>query len=80
MYDRLENSTVLGNICSHDNPFNPKIHDLKAFWADVNELLNLFYCKQLECKRKAVSIRNYDTVAKKIRCSCDGTKYEWKKV
>jgi recombinational DNA repair ATPase RecF len=80
LYDRLENSTVLGNICSHDNPFNPKIHDLKAFWADVNELLNLFYCKQQECKRKAVSIRNYDTVAKKIRCSCDGTKYEWKKV
>lgn len=79
LYDRLENSTVLGNICSHDNPFNPKIHDLKAFWSDVHELINLFYCQQPECKRKAVSIRNYDTVAKKIRCGCDVTKYDWKR-
>lgn len=80
LYDRLENSTVLGNICSHDNPFNPKIHDLKAFWSDINELINLFYCQQPECKRTAVSIKNYDTVAKKIRCGCDGKKYDWKKV
>ncbi len=79
LYDRLENSTVLGNICSHDNPFNPKIHDLKAFWSDVNELIKLFYCQQPECRRTAVSIRNYDTVAKKIRCGCDGTKYDWNK-
>lgn len=79
VFDRVEQSALLGNICSHDNPFNPSIHDLKAFWADIKELLNLFYCQQPDCKRKAVSIRNYDTVGKKIRCGCDGTKYDWKK-
>lgn len=79
LFDRIEQSALLGNICSHDNPFNPSIHDLKSFWADVKELLNLFYCTQQDCKRKAVSIKNYDTVAKKIRCGCDSTKYDWKK-
>ena len=79
LFDRIEQSALLGNICSHDNPFNLSIHDLKSFWADVKELLNLFYCQQPDCKRKAVSIRNYDTVGKKIRCGCDGTKYDWKK-
>lgn len=79
LFDRVDQSSLLGNVCSHDNPFNPSIHDLKAFWSDVKELLNLFYCQQPECKRRAVSIRNYDTVSKKIRCGCDGTKYEWKK-
>ncbi len=24
-----------------------------------------------------VSLKNYDTVAKKIRCGCDHTKYDW---
>jgi hypothetical protein len=52
--------------------------DIKEFWTDVKELLNLFYCQNPECKRRAVSIRNYDTVAKKIRCGCDTTKYDWK--
>ncbi|MCC5923969.1 MAG: hypothetical protein JJT77_09290, partial [Crocinitomicaceae bacterium] len=79
IFDRVEQSALLGNICSHDNPFNPTIHDLKAFWADIKELLSLFYCQQTDCKRKAVSIRNYETVGKKIRCGCDGTKYDWKK-
>jgi hypothetical protein len=79
LFDRVDQSSLLGNVCSHDNPFNPSIHDLKAFWSDVKELLNLFYCQQPGCKRRAVSIRNYDTVTKKIRCGCDGTKYEWKK-
>lgn len=79
VFDRVEQSALLGNICSHDNPFNPSIHDLKAFWNDVKELLKLFFCQEADCKRKAVSIRNYDTVAKKIRCGCDGTKYDWKK-
>lgn len=79
VFDRVEQSALLGNICSHDNPFNPSIHDLNAFWADVKELLNLFYCQNSECKRRAVSMRNYDTVAKKIRCGCDETKYDWKR-
>jgi hypothetical protein len=79
VFDRVEQSALLGNICSHDNPFNPSIHDLKAFWADVNELINLFYCQQESCTKKSVSMKYYDNVAKKIRCGCDGTKYDWKK-
>ncbi|MGG5570620.1 AAA family ATPase [Myroides odoratimimus] len=76
--DRIESSSILGNICSHDNPFNPKIGDLKAFWSDILELENIFICQELDCKRPRVSLKNYDTVAKKIRCGCDKTKYDWK--
>jgi len=77
--DRIESSSTLGNILSHDNPFNPKINDLKAFWADIIELEKVFICEQPECKRPRVSLRNYDTVTKKIRCGCDDTKYNWTK-
>ncbi|WP_276975449.1 hypothetical protein [Flavobacterium filum] len=76
--DRIINSNVLGNLLSHDNPFSPKLGDLKAFWADLNEMEQLFYCQEAICKKPMVSIKNYDTVAKKIRCGCDKTKYEWK--
>jgi recombinational DNA repair ATPase RecF len=76
--DRVANSSLLGNLLSHDNPFNPKLGDLKAFWADVKELETIFYCQEQTCKRPKVSIRNYDNVAKKIRCGCDKTKYDWK--
>lgn len=79
IFDRVEQSALLGNICSHDNPFNPSIHDLKAFWSDVNELINLFFCQQESCTKKSVSMKYYDNVAKKIRCGCDGTKYDWKR-
>lgn len=77
--DRIESSSVLGNISSHDNPFNPKIGDLKAFWADILELEKIFICEQSNCNRPMVSLKNYDTVAKKIRCGCDHKKYDWKK-
>jgi chromosome segregation ATPase len=75
--DRVINSSLLGNLLSHDNPFNPKLGDLKAFWADIKELESMFYCQESTCKRPKVSIRNYDNVAKKIRCGCDKKKYEW---
>lgn len=76
--DRVANSSLLGNLLSHDNPFNPKLGDLKAFWADIKELEAIFYCQETNCKRPKVSIKNYDNVAKKIRCGCDNTKYDWK--
>lgn len=78
MLDRVSNSSLLGNLLSHDNPFNPKIGDLKAFWADIKEFEQIFTCQQTDCKRPKVSIKNYDNVAKKIRCGCDTTKYDWK--
>lgn len=76
--DRVANSSLLGNLLSHDNPFNPKLGDLKAFWTDIQEFEKIFNCQESACKRPKVSIKNYDNVAKKIRCGCDTTKYEWK--
>jgi chromosome segregation ATPase len=77
--ERVAGSALLGNLLSHDNPFNPNIGDLKAFWADILEFEKMFTCQHPDCKRRKVSIYNYDTVAKKIRCGCDYTKYDWKK-
>jgi len=76
--DRVANSSLLGNLLSHDNPFNPKLGDLRAFWADIKELETIFYCQEPNCKRPKVSIKNYDNVGKRIRCGCDKTKYDWK--
>lgn len=76
--ERVANSSLLGNLLSHDNPFNPKLGDLTAFWSDIKELETVFYCQVPNCKRPKVSMSNYDTVLKKIRCGCDATKYDWK--
>ncbi|MDP3469602.1 MAG: hypothetical protein Q8S11_14780 [Daejeonella sp.] len=76
--ERVTNSVLLGNLLSHDNPFNPKLGDLKAFWTDIQEFEQIFTCQDTECKRPKVSMKNYDNVAKKIRCGCDKTKYDWK--
>jgi len=76
--DRLANSSQLGNLLSHDNAFNPKIGDLKAFWGDIIEFEKIFICQDTGCKKRNVSLKNYDTVAKTIRCGCGKTKYDWK--
>lgn len=76
--DNVANSNILGNLLSHNNSFNPSIGDIKAFWKDILELESIFYCQEITCKKPTVSIKNYDTVGKKIRCGCDKTKYDWK--
>lgn len=77
--ERVANSSILGNLLSHDNPLNPKLGDLKAFWTDIIEMEKIFYCQQDECTKRAVSFRNFDTVTKEIRCGgCGKTKYDWK--
>lgn len=78
LIERVLNSSVLGNILSHDNPFNPKLGDIKAFWENVQEFEKIFICQEPTCNRSKVSMKNYDNVAKKIRCGCDRTKYDWK--
>ena len=75
--DRVANSNVLGNLLSHDNPFAPKMGDLKAFWSDVENLERLFYCNETSCK-KAVSTKYFDNVNNKIRCKCGKLVYDWK--
>ncbi len=76
--DSVLSSSILVNILSHDNPFNPKLGDLKAFWVDVSKLERLFNCNDPACSSPNVSLKNYDTVYKKIRCGCDKLKYAWK--
>ncbi|KAA9038733.1 hypothetical protein FW778_14410 [Ginsengibacter hankyongi] len=75
--DRIINSNILGNLLSHDNSISPKLGDIKAFWIDLNAMEALFYCQLTACK-KPVSVKNYDTVKKRIRCGCDKTNYDWK--
>lgn len=77
--DRVANSSLLGNLLSHDNPFSPVRGDLVAFWTDIKELEKIFICLESTCKKPKVSLINYDNVAKKVRCGCDATKYDWKK-
>lgn len=79
LIDNILASPILNNL-SHASTFNPKIGDLRAFWKDIKELEGMFICGNSECKRPMVSLKNYDTVAKKIRCGgCGETKYEWNK-
>ena len=76
--DRVANSSLLGNLLSHDNQFNPKLGDLKAFWNDIQEFEKIFICQEDTCKRPKISLKNYDNVSKKVRCGCDTTKFDWK--
>ncbi|APF20297.1 SMC domain protein [Caldithrix abyssi DSM 13497] len=73
--DRLIGSTFIGNKASHDSTFKATMGDFKAFWSDVLELRNSFYCEN--CK-KYVSIKYYDSVNKKIRCYCGKIEHAWR--
>lgn len=77
--DRIEGSALFGNVLSHDNPMNPSIGDLRAFWSDILDFEKIFNCQEPDCKRPKVSLLNYDNVAQEIRCGCNVTKYNWKK-
>jgi recombinational DNA repair ATPase RecF len=79
LLNRIESSALFGNALFHDNPINPSTGDINSFWADILELEKLFICQEITCKKPKVSLLNYDTVANKIRCGCDATKYDWKK-
>jgi DNA repair exonuclease SbcCD ATPase subunit len=74
--DRVANSNVLGNLLSHDNLFNPKMGDLRAFWNDIESFENLLYCNDCKCP---VSTKYYDSVNAKVRCKCGQLSYDWKK-
>ncbi|MBK6698689.1 MAG: hypothetical protein IPG55_02055 [Saprospiraceae bacterium] len=50
--DRVANSNILGNLLSHNNPFSPKLGDLKAFWADFVELKKYSTAKMLVAKNR----------------------------
>jgi DNA repair exonuclease SbcCD ATPase subunit len=66
----------IANVTSHDNEFTESIEDLTVVWEDIEDTINTFYCD--ECK-KVISIKDFDTVDKKIRCGCGKLAYDWKK-
>lgn len=78
LLDRIESSALFGNTLSHDNPINASLGDIKSFWADILELEKVFICQETTCTKPKVSIKNYDSVLKNIRCGCGKTSYEWK--
>lgn len=75
VFDRLLSSVYIGNIGSHNGSSSCNIGDLKAFWGDVIEFEELFYCPSCE---KYISHRYYDQVNKNIRCGCGEISYNWK--
>ena len=72
--NRLLTSLFIGTKNSHDSSFVPGMGDYKAFWSDIEELENLFFCTACQ---KFVSLDYYDRVTKKIRCSCPNKHYDW---
>lgn len=75
VFERLSSSLFVGNKDSHDSSFTPSIGDLKAFWKDVSDCINLFLCQSCN---KFIAMAFYDNVGKKIRCMCGVTGYDWK--
>lgn len=75
--ERLAGTSALGNLLSHDSGVPPKMGDLKAAWEDVKDIEAIFTCSEKTC-RKLISMKNYDTVKKQIRCSCGALAYSWK--
>jgi hypothetical protein len=65
----------IGNTASHDNDFNVNIEDLKVMWEDISETIQAFYCD--DCK-SYISVKWFDNVENKIRCSCGNLAYDWK--
>jgi energy-coupling factor transporter ATP-binding protein EcfA2 len=75
--DSVADSSILANLLSHDNPFNPKSGDLKAFWRAIQKLEKIFICQEECCRKPKISVKNYDNVNNKIRCGCGKTLYDW---
>jgi hypothetical protein len=68
-------SMFIGNTTSHDNPFKESIEDLEVMWEDILVTIHTFYCS--DCK-KYISVKYFDNVENKIRCSCGKLVYDWK--
>ncbi|MDH5382689.1 MAG: hypothetical protein OEW75_17675, partial [Cyclobacteriaceae bacterium] len=74
--DRLLASTFIGNKDSHDSSTVPTFGDMKAFWQDVVDFENLFFCDTCS---SPVSLRYYNEGTKQVSCKNGELKYTWKK-
>jgi DNA repair exonuclease SbcCD ATPase subunit len=73
--DRLLGSLFIGNKDSHNSSFEPTFGDIKAFWQDVTDFENLFFC---DICGSPVSLRFYDEGDKQVSCKKGELKYTWK--
>jgi recombinational DNA repair ATPase RecF len=73
--EKMIPSIFIGNKDSHDGGFDPSIGECRTFWQDVVDLEKLFRCGG-KCG-ELISQKHYDSVEKKIRCSCGKLKYDW---
>lgn len=74
LIERLKNSTNIGNKDSHDHYSEMAFGDIESFWKDIVDFEELFFCKECE---SLVSIANYDSVDKTIRCRKAHLVYSW---
>ncbi|MCH9852542.1 MAG: hypothetical protein K0U45_03475 [Alphaproteobacteria bacterium] len=74
IFERL--TSFIGNKGSHNNNENPCFADTQAFWQDVCEFENLFFCK--DCQTY-ISLKNYSITDNKIYCKKQEKSLLWKK-
>jgi hypothetical protein len=74
----LASPMLIGNKTSHDNTFKENIDDLDVFWEDIKKLIKTLYCSEEKCK-SFISVGNFDSVNKQIRCNCGKLSYMWNK-
>ncbi len=73
---KLAGSKFITNRSSHDSSYEPTIDDLKAFFADLNDFVDLFTCT-FTCKQR-VSGDNENKAKKTISCRCGAKEIMWK--
>jgi energy-coupling factor transporter ATP-binding protein EcfA2 len=76
LFDRALNSIFIGNKDSHDSKYIPSMGDFKAFWKDVQDIENLFFCDNCNTP---VHLKYYDEANKNIKCKCGSKLYDLKK-
>ena len=75
-----------GELPNHHHNLKEHVSNMNAILTYVSskkicrylDLENLFLCEDQNCKNRVVSIKYFDSVNKKIRCSCGKKEYDWK--
>ena len=74
--DRLLGSLFIGNKDSHDSSIELTFGDMEAFWQDVKDFEDLFFCDTCDSQ---VSLRYYNEGTKQVSCKKGELTYTWKK-
>ena len=76
LLERTHNSIFIGNKDSHDSKYVPSMGDFKAFWKDVQDIEDLFFCSSCNTP---VHLKFYDEANKTIKCKCGSKTYDLKR-